>query len=62
MLLCVPPEKLRVLAAKLREEAEADPGAFAEKWNNREQTARNVAPELRAAISDALKGVGRARK
>lgn len=62
VLLCLPPERLRALAAKLREEAEGDPEAFAEKWDNRERAARAVAPELRAALNDALKSVGRTKK
>lgn len=57
VLLCLPPERLRELAAKLREEAEGDPEAFAEKWNNREQAARAVGPELRTALNNALKSV-----
>ncbi len=62
VLLCLPPERLRLLAAKLREEAERDPQAFAEKWDNREQAAGLVALELRAALNDALKTVRRVRK
>ena len=59
VLLCLPPERLRELAAKLREEAERDSERFANKWNHREQTARAVAPDLRAALSQALRGIGR---
>ncbi len=59
VLLCLPPERLRALAAKLREEAEHDPQTFAEKWNNRDEAARAIAPELRAALNDALKSVKR---
>ena len=62
VLLCLPPERLRALAAKLREEAEGNPEAFAEKWDNREQAARAVAAELRAALNDALKSVERAAR
>ncbi len=58
VLLCLPPGRLRELAARLREEAEHDPEAFAEKWNDREATAQAVAPELRAALHEALKRVG----
>ncbi len=62
VLLCLPPERLRALAAKLREEAEGDPASFAEKWNDRDEAARAVAPELRTALNDALKRVGRDKK
>lgn len=62
VLLCLPPERLRVLAAKLREEAEDAPDAFSEKWSNREQAARTVAPDLRTALEDALKSVEREKK
>ena len=59
VLLCLPPERLRALAAKLREEVEDDRQTFAEKWNNRDETARAIAPELRAALNDALRSVER---
>ncbi len=59
VLLCLPPERLRALAAKLREEAEGDPESFAKKWNDRDETARVIAPVLRAALNDALKRVSR---
>ena len=59
VLLCLPPERLRALAAKLREEAEDDPESFAEKWNNRDETAKAIAPALRAALNDALRSVER---
>ena len=59
VLLCLPPERLRELAAKLREEAESDPAAFAEKWNDRDQAARAVAPALRAALNEGLKTVSK---
>ena len=62
VLLCLPPERLRTLAAKLREQAEDDPQTFAEKWNDRDETARAIAPELRAALNDALRSVERPRR
>ncbi len=62
VLLSLPPERLRALAAKLREEAEDDPQTFAEKWNDRDETARAIAPELRAALNDALRTVERPRR
>ncbi len=58
VLLCLPPERLRELAARLREEAERDPEAFAGKWNDRDATAQAVGPELRAALHEALKTAG----
>lgn len=59
VLLCLPPERLRALAAKLREEAEGNPESFAQKWNDRDETARAIAAELRAALNEALKSVER---
>lgn len=59
VLLCLPPERLRELAAKLREEAEHDWETFADKWTDVDETARTIAPELRAALNEALKTVGR---
>ena len=61
VLLCLPPERLRELAAKLRGEAEQDWEAFANKWNNPGATARAIAPELRAAINEALRPVDQRR-
>ncbi|MCG8409524.1 MAG: hypothetical protein MI923_30330 [Phycisphaerales bacterium] len=55
VLLCIPPDKLLELASNLRKQAEIDPDTFAKKWSNPEKTARTVAPELRAAINEALK-------
>lgn len=62
VLLCMPPEKLRKLAAALRKQAETDWETFAEKWSDPEKTARTVAPELRAAINEALKATTSAEK
>ena len=59
MLLCLPPERLRELAAKLREEAESDWDTFANKWSDRDQTAQAIAPALREALNEALKTVGK---
>ncbi len=58
VLLCLPPERLRELAARLREEAERDPEAFAGKWNDRDAAAQAVGPELRGALHEALKTGG----
>ncbi len=59
VLLCLPPEELRELAAKLRDESESDPESFAEKWNDREAAARTVAPKLLAALNEALRSGGK---
>ena len=62
VLLCMPPARLRALAAKLREEAEGAPEAFAEKWDHRARAARAVAPALRPALNDALKSAEHPRR
>ena len=62
VLLCLPPEQLREFAAELRDEAERDWKAFSERWNNREEAARSLAPKLRTSLSDALKKAERDKK
>jgi hypothetical protein len=62
VILCLSREKLRELAAKLRDEAERDPQAFAERWSNRESAVRAVAPGLRAALNEALKDAERSAR
>jgi hypothetical protein len=59
VLLYLPTPTLRELAAKLRDEAERDWESFANKWTDRERTARTVGPELRAVLNEALKGTAR---
>jgi len=54
--------QLRVLALKLREEAESDPETFAAKWDDRDKAAKAVAPELRIALNEALKATTRPQK
>lgn len=52
-------DRLRVLAAKLREEVESDSVKFSKKWLDRENTARTAVPESQAALRAALKGVAK---
>lgn len=59
LLFCLPTDTLHELAAKLRHEAERDWQSFAHKWSDRKQTARQVGPELLAAVREALEALPR---
>jgi len=60
--LCLPPERLRWPASKLREEAESAPEKFAAKWDDRDVAARAQAAELRTVLNEAVKATTRPKK
>ena len=65
MLLALPPDLLRDLASQLRDEAERDWEAFANKWADPDRSARTTVPEIRAAFEEASKriaGAARSKK
>ena len=62
VLLCLPPERLRELAAKHRDLAERDWESFHDKWVDRDDAWRAVAVELLDDLTEALRSAAPKRK